>query len=170
MSDLAEFRRLKDAFFADDPASPLLEEQQVNFKGLNYFPENPALRLTLALEAYPAGDRFKIETTDGDTQTYTRFGQFRFEIDGQPVSLTLFQGANGFFLPFADALAGAETYPAGRYLEPEPLGPHRFQVDFNLAYNPYCAYNARWSCPITPAENRLRVAVRAGEKVFHPES
>ncbi|HEY3290725.1 MAG TPA: DUF1684 domain-containing protein, partial [Anaerolineae bacterium] len=77
-------------------------------------------------------------------------------------------GAHGFFLPFVDALAGTETYGAGRYLEPEPIpGGQQFQVDFNLAYNPYCAYNDQWSCPLTPAENRLTVPVRAGEKVFH---
>ena len=64
-------------------------------------------------------------------------------------------------------MAGRETYPAGRYLEPEPLAGNRFLVDFNIAYNPYCAYNEKWSCPIAPAENRLKVAVRAGEMLFH---
>jgi uncharacterized protein (DUF1684 family) len=71
------------------------------------------------------------------------------------------------FLPFADALAGVETYGAGRYLEPEPVGDGQFVVDFNLAYNPYCAYNDDWSCPITPRENRLTVPIRAGEKLYH---
>ena len=80
--------------------------------------------------------------------------------------LTLYHGAYGFFLPFVDSAAGIETYPSGRYLEPEPLPGDRFLVDFNLAYNPYCAYNDRWSCPITPFENRLKVPVRAGEKMF----
>jgi len=64
-----------------------------------------------------------------------------------------------------DAGAGVETYPAGRYLEPERLDDGRFHVDFNQAYNPYCAYNDAWNCPITPAENRLKVAIRAGEKL-----
>lgn len=169
MSELERFRRMKDAFFASDPASPLLEEQQEGFQGLRYFDEAPALRLTVHVDLLPPGDRLAIQTTDGDTQTYTRFGRFSFEVDGQPASLTLFEGAHGFFLPFADALAGTETYPAGRYLEPEPLGAGRFLVDFNLAYNPYCAYNAHWSCPITPPENRLTVAIRAGEKLFQAE-
>ncbi len=78
----------------------------------------------------------------------------------------MYRNEHGFFLPFADALAGDETYGAGRYLEPEPAGDDRLLIDFNLAYNPYCAYNPNWSCPITPAENRLKVAIRAGEKVF----
>jgi uncharacterized protein len=81
--------------------------------------------------------------------------------------LTIFHNENGYFLPFTDALAGAETYGAGRYLEPEQLPDRRFRVNFNLAYNPYCAYNEAWSCPITPPENRLTVPVRAGEMVFH---
>ena len=66
-----------------------------------------------------------------------------------------------------DSLAGKETYPAGRYLEPEALPGNRFFVDFNLAYNPYCAYNDDWSCPLTPVENWLPVPIRAGEKLFH---
>jgi uncharacterized protein (DUF1684 family) len=99
-------------------------------------------------------------------QNYDRFGRFHFEVDGEGVDLTVFQNEHGFFLPFADSLAGQETYGAGRYLEPELLSNGQLLVDFNLAYNPYCAYNAKWSCPITPAENRLKVPIRAGEKVF----
>ena len=79
----------------------------------------------------------------------------------------LYGGDGSFFLPFVDSLAGKETYPAGRYLEPEQLDGSRFLVDFNLAYNPYCAYNEMWSCPLTPFENRVKVPVRAGEKNFH---
>ena len=91
----------------------------------------------------------------------------RIQVDGQTAELTIFRNQNGFFLPFVDSLAGQETYPAGRYLEPEELPGDRFFVDFNLAYNPLCAYNEMWSCPITPPENRLKVPIRAGEKLFH---
>jgi hypothetical protein len=66
-----------------------------------------------------------------------------------------------------DSLASKETYPAGRYLDPQPIGDNRFMVDFNLAYNPYCAYNDYWSCPLTPFENHIKVPIRAGEKLFH---
>src|SRR4030042_54433 len=89
-----------------------------------------------------------------------------FDHDGQIAELTIYQSESGWFLPFVDNLASKETYPAGRYLEPEPLGNDRFRVDFNLAYNPYCAYNDLWSCPLTPFENRLKVPIRAGEKLF----
>ncbi|MCI0552006.1 MAG: DUF1684 domain-containing protein, partial [Anaerolineae bacterium] len=86
--------------------------------------------------------------------------------DGQTAELTIYKNSRGYFLPFVDDLAGKETYSAGRYLELEKLPNGKFLVDFNLAYNPYCAYNEQWSCPITPAENRLSVAVSAGEKIF----
>jgi uncharacterized protein (DUF1684 family) len=88
-------------------------------------------------------------------------------VDGQEAELTIYETEQGYFLPFVDSLAGTETYPAGRYLDPEPLTGNRFLVDFNLAYNPYCAYNEAWSCPLTPFENRLKVPIRAGEKLFH---
>jgi uncharacterized protein (DUF1684 family) len=99
-------------------------------------------------------------------QHYRRFGRFTFTVDGQEAQLTIFTDGQGYFLPFVDAQAGKETYGAGRYLEPEPLPNGKFLVDFNLAYNPYCAYNENWSCPLTPAENRLKVAIRAGEMTY----
>jgi uncharacterized protein (DUF1684 family) len=153
--------------FASDGHSPLTPEQRQTFAGLHYFPENPALRLDVTVEEFAQKDNIEMQTTTGDVQTYTRYGRFKFNVDGQPAELTLYYGEHGFFLPFVDALAGVETYPAGRYLEPEPLVGRTFRVDFNDAYNPYCAYNDQWSCPLTPAENRLRVPIRAGEKLFH---
>ncbi len=167
MTELATFRAEKNRFFASHRDSPLAPEQKRDFHGLNYFPENPALRLEVTVEEFTEKDEVQMQTTTGDIQTYARFGRFKFAIEGQEAELTTYAGPSGFFLPFAESLAGAETYGAGRYLEPEPLGRGKFAVDFNLAYNPYCAYNERWSCPITPRENWIRVPIRAGEKVFH---
>jgi uncharacterized protein (DUF1684 family) len=167
MSQLQEFRASKDDFFANHPQSPLTPKQKQEFHGLNYFDENPDLELEVKLEKFPEQEQIGIQTSTGQTQTYTRYGKFKFNVNGQEAELTLFAGDNGFFLPFVDSLAGKETYPAGRYLEPEPLPGDRFMVDFNMAYNPYCAYNEMWSCPLTPPENRLKVPVRAGEKMFH---
>jgi uncharacterized protein (DUF1684 family) len=166
MNVLQQFRADKDRFFAEDPDSPLTPEQKRDFRGLRYFPENRALELELAIEEFPAKDTVRMQTTTGDVQAYARFGRIRFTVDGQEVSLTVYASQDGFFLPFADSLAGTETYGAGRYLEIEPLDKGRLLVDFNYAYNPYCAYNEAWSCPITPAENRLKVPIRAGEKLF----
>ncbi len=166
MTELEEFRQEKDAFFKTHPQSPLLPAQKREFKGLSYFPENPALRLEVRVEEFSPKETVKMQTSTGDVQTYQKYGKFKFTVEGQEAELTIYANEHGFFLPFADSLAGEETYGAGRYLEPEPLGRGKFRVDFNLAYNPYCAYNENWSCPLTPRENRLKAPIRAGEKVF----
>ena len=167
MTRLSEFRREKDQFFALDPQSPLTPDQKRAFHGLNYFPENPDLRLDVQIAPFSQKDVVQIQTSTGGVQRYVRYGKIHFLVDGQTVELTLYTNPHGFFLPFADSLAGIETYGAGRYLDPEFLGDGRLLVDFNLAYNPYCAYNDQWTCPLTPPENRLAVPIRAGEKLFH---
>ena len=169
MSELDDFRAEKDEFFKNHFQSPLSHEQKRDFKGLNYFPENEALRLEVKVEPLNDSKPMLMQTSTGGVQEYIRYGRFRFQVDGQEAELTIYESEYGFFLPFVDSLAGTETYPAGRYLEPEALPGDRFLVDFNIAYNPYCAYNERWSCPITPAENRLKVPIRAGEKLLNAE-
>ena len=167
MNQYQEFRTSKDDFFASHPQSPLTYEQKQDFHGLSYFDENPDLNLEVEVEKFSDQKEIVIQTSTGQTQTYIRYGKFEFTVDGQQAELTLYSNEHGFFLPFVDSLAGKETYPAGRYLEPDPLPGDRFIIDFNMAYNPYCAYNEMWSCPLTPPENRLKVPIRAGEKIFH---
>lgn len=166
MKKYQEFRADKDAFFAQHPQSPLTANQKDKFQALDYFPENPDLNLEVQVELFPEQEQIQMQTSTGQMQTYTRYGKFRFSSEGRDAELTIYASEHGYFLPFVDSLAGEETYPAGRYLDPEPLADDKFRVDFNLAYNPYCAYNDMWSCPLTPAENRLEVPVRAGEKIF----
>jgi uncharacterized protein (DUF1684 family) len=167
MSDLENFRKEKDAFFLSSDQSPLTAEQRREFKGLHYFPENPALRLELTLERAEKPEQVTLATSTGDEREYWRLGQIRFQVDGQAATLQIYEDNYGFFLPFADATAPAESYGAGRYLEPHEVRHDVLYVDFNLAYNPYCAYNERWSCPLPPAANRLKVRIEAGEKKFH---
>jgi hypothetical protein len=166
MTSLEQFRKAKDDFFAQDQNSPLTPEQKDGFQGLSYFPENGELRLEIAVPPFENQEKVQLPTTTGDIQTYTRFGRFNFDVDGHKAELTLYESPHGFFLPFVDSQAGGETYGAGRYLDPEQLPDGKFLIDFNLAYNPYCAYNEMWSCPIPLAENRLAVPIRAGEKTF----
>jgi hypothetical protein len=166
VNDLQSFRAQKDDFFAQNPHSPLTHQQRADFRGLDYFPENPALCLEVDVERFAEKQEVQIQSTTGDVLSYTRLGRFTFTVEGQAAELTIYDSGEGYFLPFVDSLSGVETYPAGRYLEPEELAGGRFLVDFNLAYNPYCAYNDLWSCPITPPENRLKVPIRAGEKIF----
>ena len=175
---LSAYRAQKDEAFRKDPQSPLSPVQQMYFSGLIYFDENPALRLEVRVEAFAKQDDVQIQTTSGDTRWYRRFGSFSFDVKEQAQRLTIYQAPHGFFLPFVDAGAGTLTYPAGRYLEPVDLGDGLLLVDFNLAYNPLCAYEQpealtaksgqpgkQWNCPITPAENRLSVLIEAGEKM-----
>ena len=165
--ELEDFRRAKDAFFANDPHSPLTRSQKQEFTGLAYFPAAPELRLEVVVEVFPEQEEIEMQTSTGDVQFYRRYGRFHFQVEAQQAALTIYTSEGGYFLPFVDTLAGVETYPAGRYLEPEPLPDGKFLVNFNLAYNPYCAYNDLWSCPLTPFENRLKAPIRAGEKIFH---
>jgi uncharacterized protein (DUF1684 family) len=166
MNELQDFRASKDDFFAHHPQSPLTREQKRDFKGLLYFPAAPELRLELAVERYPDDQEIQMQTSTGDVQSYRRYGKIHFQVEGKDAELTIYHNEQGFFLPFVDSLSNKETYPAGRYLEPQPLPNGNFLIDFNLAYNPYCAYNDGWSCPLTPFENRLKVPIRAGEKIF----
>jgi uncharacterized protein (DUF1684 family) len=165
MNELERFRKDKDHFFASDHHSPLTQEQQQTFDGLAYYPENPDLNLEVSVEEYPDKQEIQMQTSTGGVQTYQRYGRLRFQVDGQDVELTLYASEHGFFLPFVDELSGKETYGAGRYLDPILSSNGKFLIDFNYAYNPYCAYNDHYTCPLTPWENRLKVPVMAGEKV-----
>jgi uncharacterized protein (DUF1684 family) len=168
MSTLEHFRQEKDHFFKNDPNSPLSEEQKLIFDKLEYYPEDPELNMDLDLELIDPPGQVMLITSTGDRRNYLHKGQIRFQVKGQEAILQVYEdGYGGYFLPFVDATAPLETYGAGRYMEPEEVSPGVLHVDFNLAYNPFCAYNDRWSCPIPPHENRLKVRIEAGEKKFH---
>jgi uncharacterized protein (DUF1684 family) len=171
LNELEEFRAAKDAFFHDDPHSPLRPEQRPSFEGLSYFPPSEAslIRERLETEGVDRDERIVMPTTTGGEQVYRRAGVVRFDVDGDPAHVTLYASADSdeLFLPFRDATSGTETYGAGRYLDVEPPGADgNVVVDFNYAYNPYCAYDSGWSCPIPPGENWLPVPIRAGERSF----
>jgi uncharacterized protein len=167
---LAGYRHRRDHFFAGHPHSPLSESQRAEFAGLDYFPERADLALNLPLdESGPGvGEMLDIPTTDGKTKSFTRAGRVQLEVDGVPVELTVFRDSDrgSLFIPFRDASAGGETYEVGRYLEPQVRPDGSLEVDFNYAYNPFCAYGTGWSCPIPPEENRIAVTIEAGEKAF----
>ena len=143
------------------------KEQKQAFEGLSYYPENPALRFDAQVEPFAEHVHVQMQTSTGGLQNYLKYGTFDFQVDGEPAMLTVYVAEDGdAFVPFVDATSGPETYPAGRYLELEHHGEGLFHVDFNMAYNPWCAYSPEYSCPIPPAENRLQVPIRAGEKSF----
>ena len=171
MSALTEYREGKDSFFRAHPDSPLPQALRGHFSGLSYFDENPALALILAPEPPEDETPAEMQTSTGDVTTYLRHARVAFDIDGQSARLTIFRSVDDddaeYFLPFSDTTSAHETYGGGRYLDVHPLPDGRMMVDFNYAYNPFCAYSDDWSCPFPPAENRLAVPVRAGEKTFH---
>jgi len=158
-------RAEKDLYFRRDPYGPIEDRQ--NFTGLKYYPPDPAFRYTLLLHrAEPEPITF--QTSTGDERVYYRVGTVEFEVDGQPAQLAIYKSEDydELFLPFRDATSGTETYGAGRYLEPVELANGELLVDFNLAYNPYCAYSDNFSCPLPPVENWLKAPIQAGEKNY----
>ncbi len=166
-TELELFRAAKDKFYAHDDRAPLTPEQQRSFKALSYFPENEALIVMAKVDRDVDPGVVHMETTKGRPQEYRRYGRVYFEVDGRKAEVTLYAsaGSRKLFLPFRDATSGNETYGGARYLDLES-GGKEIEIDFNYAYNPYCAYNAEWNCPLPPAENWLEVPIRAGEKAF----
>jgi uncharacterized protein (DUF1684 family) len=166
------FRADKDEYFRSAPGSPIPVVEREGFQGLPYYPIEPALRFDgLTLEPY-TGDQpvsFQIPTSDGRLRAAERAGVFSFPLDGGERSLTayIFEGGSveSVFVPFVDTTSGTETYGAGRYLDLEREEDDTYALDFNLAYHPSCVYDPKYSCPLTPAENRLSVPVRAGERL-----
>jgi uncharacterized protein (DUF1684 family) len=169
-SRLANFRTRKDHYFAEGEHSPLEPEQRARFTALDYFPENPALAVEQALDTDGPGigEHLTLATSDGQPKEFVRAGRISLTIDGEVVKLAVFKDVERgrYFLPFRDGTAGVETYPVGRYLDPQARPDGKLVVDFNYAYNPYCAYGEGWSCPIPPRENIIKARIEAGEKAF----
>jgi len=168
VNDLDDFRTRKDEFYRRGDGSPLDRGQRKLFQGLAYFPENPDLVVIAALQDPDNPGEVTFDTSTGDRVTYRRAGTVDFTVDGEPARITLYQSDHDeqYFVPFRDSTSGHESYPAGRYLEVDPPHDGHVVVDFNYAYNPYCAYSSHWSCPLPPVENWLAVPIRAGEMDF----
>ncbi|GAB3578874.1 DUF1684 domain-containing protein [Hymenobacter daeguensis] len=177
LRELQRFRRDKNRAFRQSPNSPLPEAQKARFDSLSYFPLGDQWgRPTGQLRRSPRPDTLAMMMSDGKMEQYLRFGIVEFEqadpTPDSPQRLTLFLRANGtdstLFVPFTDLTNGHESYGGGRYLDvPLPANDATtIELDFNRAYNPYCAYGSSYSCPVPPAENRLSVHIRAGEKDF----
>jgi uncharacterized protein len=167
------FRADKDDYFREAHDSPIPHDQRHDFPGLPYFDVDESLRFEgLTLEPYTGSEptSFQIPTSDGMLRDAERAGTLSFELGGATQRLTGYRferdRSGSVFVPFLDATSGTETYGAGRYLDLDPdPGDGTYVVDFNLAYHPSCVYDARFSCPLTPAENRLPVRIEAGERL-----
>lgn len=168
---LRQARQAKDKVFRSSEESPILNEVRANFKGLTYFEPDSSFRIKARLTKFETGTEMNVKMTKGELEKYRPFGKAMFEREGQIYTLLLLKSSGNeeaIFLIFKDLTNGKETYGGGRYLD-IPLSAvagDSLTLDFNLCYNPFCAYNYEYTCPIPPEENHLKIAIRAGEKQF----
>jgi uncharacterized protein (DUF1684 family) len=167
------FRAERDRLFKEHPATPLLPQQQAGFAGLAYYPYDPAWRVLAQIKPLPHGETFEADLGDEGHLRFADAARVHFQIHGETASLAVYWllgYGGGLWLPFADASNGHTTYGGGRYLLDTIKGADlgtcdgRLILDFNYAYNPSCAYNPRWLCPLAPHANTLAFAVTAGER------
>ena len=177
-TDAREFRKGRDAEFRNKEESPLKPEDFDAFKGLNYFPVDKAYRVNATFRRTADEKYFDMPTSSGKTKKYVKYGVVTFKIKGEAQQLNVYQMdeaarakfpeyADLLFIPFKDSTSRTETYGGGRYIDIWTPKGSRVVFDFNVAYNPNCAYGGdKYSCPIPPRENTLKIAIRAGEKTY----
>lgn len=160
------------AFYADTTTSPLKKVDYENFQGIHFFPINEKYVVTAKFKRTKNQKPFAMKTSGVRTPMYVKYGEISFEIDGKKLKLDVFQNLdliknnpkykNHLFLPFTDLTSGVTSYGGGRYIDIEIPEKNKFILDFNTAYNPYCAYTSGYSCPIPPKQNDLDVEILAG--------
>jgi uncharacterized protein len=168
------WREVRDELFRWHPQSPIPPAERSSFVRLPYFDYDPAARVTAQVEREEP-HTYEIATSGDFAYTFTRVGTARFDLKGSSLALEIYwlEGyGGGLFVPFRDASAGDTTYGAGRYLLDTVKGADlgtddrgRLVLDFNFAYNPSCAYDPKWVCPLAPPPNRLDVPIEAGERI-----
>jgi len=168
-TSLAEFRAAKEQAFRE-PDSPVPPARRDELLPLAYFPGSPDYRVPAVLRVEQDRVTLEMPTSTGERRLMQRVGTLEFALKGQSLALGAFTEASApnmdrLFVPFVDLTSGTETYPAGRYLDLDRTRTGLYVIDFNRAYNPYCYYNSTYDCPYPPRENRLKVPVRAGEKM-----
>jgi len=170
-NDISKSREEKDYQFKNSDNSPLAIDRRSDFIGLQYFPITEEYFVFADFTPFETNDTISLPTSKaGDFRKMIRYGKLNFQIaESKSLELTAFKELDNqqdmLFVPFKDKTSGFTTYQAGRYLEiSEPDEQQMCIIDFNRAYNPYCAYNAEYSCPLIPSENILPVFIKAGEK------
>jgi uncharacterized protein (DUF1684 family) len=167
VKQVLDARAFKDKAFREDP-EPIPADKRDTLLPLRYYPPDPTFTAPAELKLANERPVFEMPTSTGKLRRMERVGVLEFSLHGQPMSLAAFveegQPLENLFVPFADLTTGKETYPAGRYLDIRPTSTGFYNIDFNMAYNPTCAYNATYDCPYPPPSNRLKVEIKAGEK------
>lgn len=173
--EIKEYHEGLNEDFRDPEESPLPEEDFENFTGLDFFPIDLTYHIKAKFVRTPGEEPFKMATTTAEYKMYEKYGEVHFRLHGEDIKLNVFQShalreteeyRDYLFLPFRDKTNGNQTYGGGRYLELWIPDRNSIIVDFNKAYNPYCVYNVKYSCPLVPKENRMNIPIKAGVKDF----
>ncbi|MDY7394431.1 DUF1684 domain-containing protein [Aureibaculum sp. 2210JD6-5] len=176
VASIKDYQQNQNLEFRDKNKSPLTEEDRKKFKGLDFFPIDSTYKVTAEFKLYENPKTFAMPTTTDRLPLYRTYGVAVFTLNGQKLALHVYQNQdiiqqhdfeNHLFIPFNDETNGKETYGGGRFLDVEIPKGDTLIIDFNTAYNPYCAYNQKYSCPIPPKENDLAIAIKAGVKNYN---
>lgn len=175
-NDVKKFQDKINSEYADAKTSPLMQEDLKGFKTLDFFPISGKYFVVAKFEKAQDEKVFEMKTTGTRTPKYIKYGTLYFTLDGVDLKLNVYRNIelsktkeykDHLFLPFSDLTSGKESYIGGRYIDLKIPKGNTIAVDFNEAYNPYCAYNHKYSCPLVPLENDLKVEIKAGVKTFH---
>jgi uncharacterized protein (DUF1684 family) len=170
------FQKELNAEFASNDKSPLMEKDKRGFKSLDFYPIDEKYFVVAEFVRTENEKPFAMKTSTDRLPMFEKYGELHFQIDGKPVKLNIYRSLDlmkqdeykdHLFLPFSDTTNGNETYLGGRYIDLKIPQGNTIAIDFNQAYNPYCAYNYKYSCPAVPRENVLDIAIRAGLKKYH---
>jgi uncharacterized protein (DUF1684 family) len=171
-----KFQKELNTEYADAKTSPLTSEDLATFKALEFYPINEKLFVVAKFVRTENEKPFEMKTSTNRKPMYVKFGEAHFEIDGKPFQLNIYQNIelskkeeykDYLFLPFSDLTCGKESYIGGKYIDMKTPKGETIVIDFNTSYNPYCAYNPKYSCPKVPLENDLKIEIKAGVKKFH---
>ena len=173
--EVKQFQQELNDQYSDSAHSPLLDKDRLNFNGHDFFEPNPVFYVQAKFKRTKNEEVFEMKTSTSRRPTYKKYGEIKFKINGKKFKLNIYQNqrlmnnelyANHLFLPFTDLTNGEESYGGGRYIDLTISDSKTMIINFNKAYNPYCCYNSRYSCPIPPKENHLNIKVTAGVKAF----
>lgn len=175
VEDIIAFQKHLNSEFANPEESPLTSEDIVKFETLEFFKIDTTFVIEAEFVRTPYESTFSMPTTTDRLPIYVKYGEAYFELEGQSFKLNIYQNqelitkpeyVDYLFIPFTDATNGETSYGGGRYLDLRIPTGKTITLDFNKAYNPYCAYNGKYSCPIPPSENNIAVAIEAGVKAY----
>lgn len=174
INKINQLRKLKDEDFKSSLYSPFNQDVKAHYAPLKYFDVDPDLKFTSKLFEYESKDTIQVLGTKGEARKAVRYGYLKFTFDKKEYTLNVYKGWSDdgqeyFSIWFTDKTTGEETYGVGRYLDFElsPSKEFTYTIDFNLAYNPYCAYSSTYSCAVPTKEDYLDIEIKAGEKNFH---